>query len=302
MEEGRQLAQQKKIRSYLGKGRECVARNRFEDALKEVTRVFLLNASHQEARSLEQAIYTARDEYARRQAEDKRLREEQQHKMVEVQRKIEEQVRKEREEEERGALRSAKVAGCLAMANQYFLEGSLEKALSEIETAYAINPGNEKGQELEVKILSALKRKDQAKGVPQQRSIEGEAWRKVEEQKERLANEGRELLRKESMNIYRGMLKQAWVDGQPNKEENNMLGVVRRSLTISDSEHALLEREVQLETYTEALRMAWKSGIITANDAKTHENLRTLYGVSMEQHLVIEAGLLREMNQEEPSR
>jgi hypothetical protein len=301
IEEGRLLAQEKKIRSYIEKGREYVAHNKFEDALREITKVFLLNSSHEEARTFEQAIYVARDEYGRRQAEAKRLREEQQRKIKEVQRKIEELTKKEREEEERRAMRSAKVAGCLATANQYFLEGVLEKALNEIETVYAIDPGNDKGQELEVKILSAQKKKDQAKAVPQQRSIEGEARRKMEQQKERQANEGRELLRKESMNTYRSMLKQSWVDGQPSKEENLMLDVVRRSLTISDSEHAVLEREVQLETYTEALRTAWKSGIIMADDAKTHENLRILFGVNLDQHLVIEAGLLRGMNQEEPN-
>ena len=117
---------------------------------------------------------------------------------------------------------------------------------------------------------------------------EGEAWRKEEEEKQRAADEGRELLRKESNNTYRSMLKQAWVDGQPTKEEKSMLDVVRLSLGITDADHTIVEREVQVEAYTEALQAAWKAGVLTPDDTRTHENLRQLYGISMEEHLVIE--------------
>jgi hypothetical protein len=74
-----------------------------------------------------------------------------------------------------------------------------------------------------------------------------------------------------------------------------MLEVVRLSLGISDGEHTATEREVQLETYTEALQAAWRAGVLTPEDTRTHENLRQLYGVSLEEHLVIEAGILREL-------
>ena len=74
-----------------------------------------------------------------------------------------------------------------------------------------------------------------------------------------------------------------------------MLDTVRRSLGIEDGDHVKLEREAQLESYSEALRSAWKSGIISSDDAVTHENLRQLYAISKDEHLTIEAGVLQEL-------
>ena len=74
-----------------------------------------------------------------------------------------------------------------------------------------------------------------------------------------------------------------------------MLETVRLSLGLEETEHALVEREVQLETYTDALRSAYQSGIVTRDDASTHENLRQLYGITMEEHQVIETEVLREL-------
>ena len=81
-----------------------------------------------------------------------------------------------------------------------------------------------------------------------------------------------------------------------------MLTLIRRSFNVSDEEHLGMEREVQLEAYTEALRSAWKAGIITRDDTSTHENLRILYGVKVEDHLVIEADLQRDLKQDGPGR
>jgi hypothetical protein len=93
------------------------------------------------------------------------------------------------------------------------------------------------------------------------------------------------------------MLKQAWVDGQPTSEEKAMLEVVRLSLGIAEGEHAIVEREVQIETYTEALLSAFRSGVLTRDDKRTQENIRQLYGVSKEDHLVIEAGIMKDLRQ-----
>ena len=79
-----------------------------------------------------------------------------------------------------------------------------------------------------------------------------------------------------------------------------MLALVRRSFGLSDDDHAVLEREVQMEAYAEALRSAMRAGIITPNDKSSRENFRELYGMRMEDHLLIEANLLREF-QKQPS-
>ena len=77
-----------------------------------------------------------------------------------------------------------------------------------------------------------------------------------------------------------------------------MVEVVRRSLGISDGDQAAIEKEVQLEAYTEALRSAWKAGIVSSDDVATRENLRSMYSISSEDHLTVEADLRRELSQD----
>ena len=157
-----------------------------------------------------------------------------------------------------------------------------------------MDPGNQEATDLEVKILKAQKRRDEAQEISTIRSVEGEAFRKEEEEKAAKAAREREDIENESKSTYRSMLRRAWADGKPNNEERSMLALVRRSFGLSDDDQALLEREVQLEAYTDALRSAMKAGIIAAGDKSSHDNFRELYGIRIEDHLTIEAALLRE--------
>ena len=295
IEEGRHLAQGKKLKMYTEKARDLVVRGEFELALKEVTKALLLNPEHDEARSIERAIYAARQDRIRRDEQAARMQADQEAKMKEIQRKMDEQARRDREEEVQRTANAEKVAESFRRAERLFEEHSFTKALREIETIFALDPGNPDALDLEMNILNAMKKQEEAKAMSEQRSREGEARRKEEEQKEQAAAEKRETLRRESVVTYRGMLKRSWLAGQPSKEEKSMLEVVRRSLAVGEDDHAKLEREVQLEAYTDALRSAWKSGIISTDDIDTHENLRQLYGMGREEHLVIEAGILQEL-------
>jgi hypothetical protein len=71
-----------------------------------------------------------------------------------------------------------------------------------------------------------------------------------------------------------------------------MLEVVRISLGVPDTEHEIMEREVQLESYAEALQSAWKNGLVAPDDESTNEKLRQLYGISLEDHRAIQTSLL----------
>ena len=295
IEEGRRLAQNKKLKSYTEKAREFVVRGEFELALKEVTKAFLLDPEHEEARSLERAVYVARQERIRREEESLRVQVDQQTRMKEIQQRIDEQEKNDREEKERRATNAARVSESFERAEEFFQERSFTKALREIEMIFALDPGNTAALDLEMNILNAMKKQDEAKAVSEQRSLEGELRKKEDEQREQRAAEQRESLRSESLATYRGMLKRAWLGGQPGKEEKSMLEVVRRSLAVDEDDDARLSREVQLEAYTEALRSAWKAGIISGDDVDTHENLRQLYSIAKEDYLVIEAGILQEL-------
>jgi Flp pilus assembly protein TadD len=69
IEEGRRLAQAKKIRSYMEQAKLYLSEARFEEALSEITRVFRLEPDNAGARELEQTVYTARAEHQRRREE-----------------------------------------------------------------------------------------------------------------------------------------------------------------------------------------------------------------------------------------
>ena len=112
--------------------------------------------------------------------------------------------------------------------------------------------------------------------------------------KEQDAVTTRDQLRRESFNTYRGMLKQAWISGQPTKEERSMLEVVRMSLGISDEEHTAAEREVQREAYGDALHLAWTSGVLSGDDSSALENLRKLFGICTDEQRAMEAEILSE--------
>jgi hypothetical protein len=176
-------------------------------------------------------------------------------------------------------------------ARDFLHEARFDKALSEIETVYAMDPGNPEAQDLEVQILNAQRKSADVRAIARVRTKQGEQWKKEEEEKQRAADEDRENLRMESSATYRNMIKQAWIDGMPTKEEQSMLEVVRLSLGIPEGEHEIVEREVQLEAYAEALQSAWRNGLIASDDETTHEKLRQLYGVSLEDHQAIQVSL-----------
>jgi DNA-binding SARP family transcriptional activator len=292
IEEGRRLAQSKKVRTYLDLAKEMVTQAQFDDALNEITKIFRIDPTNADARAFEQTIYSAREEHLRRGAEAERLQEEQRRKVEEIQRKLEEQNRREEEERQRRAIRETKIAACLQKTRDFLKEGKFERALNEIETIYAMDPGNTEAQELEVQILNAERKSADIRAITRVRTQQGEEWKKEEEEKERAALEDRERLHQESANTYRSVTKQAWVDGIPTPEEQSMLEVVRLSLGIPDTEQELLEREVQLEAYAEALQSAWKNGLVAPDDESTNEKLRQLFGVSLEDHRAIQTSLL----------
>ncbi len=154
-----------------------------------------------------------------------------------------------------------------------------------------MDPGNTEAQDLEVQTLNAQRKSADIRAITRVRTKQGEEWKKEEEKKEREVTEDRERLRQESNATYRTIVKQAWVDGIPTPEEHSMLEVVRISLGVPDTDHELLEREVQLEAYAEALQSAWKNGLVAPDDDKTNETLRQLYGISLEDHRAIQSSL-----------
>jgi hypothetical protein len=67
------------------------------------------------------------------------------------------------------------------------------------------------------------------------------------------------------------------------------------SLGITDDEHAEAEREIQLASYREALRLAWSSGVMSPDESQALENLRTLFAIHTDEQRAVEAEVLEAM-------
>jgi CheY-like chemotaxis protein len=101
--------------------------------------------------------------------------------------------------------------------------------------------------------------------------------------------------RVETLSRYKLVLSSAWIDGAVSIEEEATLKRLRQSMSISDEEHARLEKEVQREAYVDAFKKAWNSGTVTPENASVLAELRGQFGISDEEHLKIESTLLWEI-------
>jgi hypothetical protein len=63
---------------------------------------------------------------------------------------------------------------------------------------------------------------------------------------------------------------------------------VRETFNITMDEHVIIERKVKLRSYLDALKLAWKDGVVTEMERQVLEMMRRRYGISNEEHVSIE--------------
>ena len=97
------------------------------------------------------------------------------------------------------------------------------------------------------------------------------------------------------LQAYAQALKFAWSDGVLSKDENALLIVIRKSMGVSDQEHASLEQEVQLDIYLQAIVDSWKNGSITPQDLDRLDILREKFNISAEEHMRLEKQVRHEI-------
>ena len=98
-----------------------------------------------------------------------------------------------------------------------------------------------------------------------------------------------------SLQAYAQTLKEAWANGSLSKDEENLLLTLRKSMGISDEEHASLEQEVRLEIYLYAIVDCWKNGSLTAQDLDRLDTLREKFNISAEEHMRLEKQVRQEI-------
>jgi hypothetical protein len=97
------------------------------------------------------------------------------------------------------------------------------------------------------------------------------------------------------LQAYAQTLKQAWSNGSISKDEEDLLFTLRKSMGISDEEHASLEQEVRLEVYLQAIVESWKNGSITPQDLDRLDALRERFHISAEEHMRLEKQVRQEI-------
>ena len=295
IEEGQRVAKTKKLRDYLDQAAKALSEEKFDDALREITRALHLDPSDAEALDLEQTVYTVRDETVRRREQAGR-RAEQRRRLDELQRRLEEQARADAEVQKERALREAKSAALVHKIKELNRTGRNDAALSELENLYTIDPGNPIGREIEMKIIAEKQSRDKAEAVSAERSAAGESWRQREEGQDLERQVDRDRLKQDAASTYRNMLRQAWGDGVPASDDKAMIEVIRLSLGIDERERATIETEVRNESYAEAFKSAWRNGIVNPADEKTVEPLRNVFGLKPFEAHDIESVIVRKRN------
>jgi hypothetical protein len=69
--------------------------------------------------------------------------------------------------------------------------------------------------------------------------------------------------------------------------------VARASLGINENEHTILQSQVQLETYRDALEMALDASLIEIDDVDAIDGIRSKYGVDAQAHEAVMESLRR---------
>jgi len=180
-EEARRRALQERIAELLQNAQEYLEREKFKKALDEVENVFKLSPQNIEAIQLREVILLREEE--KRRAEE------------EARRRAEEEARRRKEEDERLRL-ERKIFAFIQSAETFFVKGRYEKALSELNNAYVLEPENAEVRQFVEKIERAIevqRRAEQAEKLRREeearRRFEEEALRKREQEEQRRRQE-----------------------------------------------------------------------------------------------------------------
>jgi hypothetical protein len=178
--------------------------------------------------------------------------------LKEIQKAIDEAKRKAHDDTIKNLLQAAK---------KFDAEKALDDALTAVLRTYAIDPQNGEARRIEERIR--LERKKLV-------TKEMESARKVP--------------RDAVVSMYRRLLKQAWGDGSLTSLEATLLQNIRGAFQISDADQKALERHVQLEVYSDALKELQHNGGSNEELAEQVQRLRKELKISEEEHSKIEKG------------
>jgi CheY-like chemotaxis protein len=186
----------------------------------------------------------------------------------------------------------------LKRADQFIRINNFDEAERLVNTALEYEPSNVYAIAYKERIkLLRLQHEEKLRREAEERRRQEEALRLAREQRE---NEGTEQQQKASpkdIERYKELLEEAWRNGLPPSSQRIALERARQTLNISPEIHKVLEKEVKLNAYVTAVKIAWKEGSITPSKGEVLEELRRKYSVSLEEHVKVEPKILWEIQE-----
>jgi inosine-uridine nucleoside N-ribohydrolase len=161
------------VQKHLDNASSLAAKGKFSDALRVLTRAYVLDPTSEDLQKCEASILSAQEE-ASRQLQVKRREEEAKKKILEEEElRRREQAERERmlqgeavEAEAKRRADDVAVQDHLKKAGALLAEGKYEGALAEIALAFIVNPFHEEVKQMEQEVLAAQAKSRQAQAPP----------------------------------------------------------------------------------------------------------------------------------------
>lgn len=209
-------------------------------------------------------------------------------KAEEEKRRKEEEARRRQDEEKRRAQEEAR-------------KKSEEELKRKAEEQRRLEEAQKQKREEEAKAKAAAAKPSASPDIS--RSVLEETKRKILEERKSKGLHAQDIIPQgqfrnaydEALEIYRGVLFEAWADGATTAAEKQQLESLQASLMITPADHTRLERDAKIAAYTNAFRRAWSSGAISPESASSLAELRKKFNINIEEHEQIEATLLWEL-------
>lgn len=129
-----------------------------------------------------------------------------------------------------------------------------------------INPGNHFAKAYSDRIEQLIMEQEQTGRAIFQQAID----KKPEKPSENTTVD----MERGSIMMYEEMMREVWFDGKVTPEEEEELHAVRETFNITMDEHVIIERKVKLRSYLDALKLAWKDGVVTEMERQVLEMMR----------------------------
>lgn len=179
-----------------------------------------------------------------------------------------------------------RIAQLLKNAEQCMQHKQFKLALQEIAKVYAIDPQNHFARAFSDRVDQLMAEHGQFSEPPSPLPEPTRFTSEALQQQARSGSHQAHLL------LYVELLKEFWMDGMLNEQEQQELKKVRDAFGISQEEHARLSRQVHMDAYIEALRIAWRDGLVSNNEEQVLQTMRRKFNITPEEHMSAEAHIL----------